>query len=138
MTMLLPLGMLRAMHMPTSRKLGVAAIAGLVVIDILFDVLRTIYTVGSYTSSFPNANAVWALCEPTIAVMVCALPPYRTLLFRKKIEPSTSYQGMHGTRSTRKTKSRNTSTPHEMDDMSAYSLASTRSVLGHHADVHAV
>ncbi|KAF7933280.1 hypothetical protein BELL_0342g00090 [Botrytis elliptica] len=138
LTMTLPLGMLRAMHMPTSRKLGVAAIAGLVIIDILFDVLRTIYTVGSYTSSFPNANAVWALCEPTIAVMVCALPPYRTLLFRKKIDPSTSYQGMHGTRSTRKTKSGNTSRPHEMDDMSAYSLASTRSVLGHHADVHAV
>ncbi|KAF5875879.1 uncharacterized protein Bfra_002275 [Botrytis fragariae] len=134
----LPLGMLRAMHMPTSRKLGVAAIAGLVIIDILFDVLRTIYTEGSYTNPFPNANAVWALCEPTIAVMVCALPPYRTLLFRKKIEPSTSYQGMHGTRSTRKTKSGNTSSPHEMDDMSVYILASTRSVLGHHADVHAV
>ncbi|TGO14303.1 hypothetical protein BTUL_0055g00530 [Botrytis tulipae] len=138
LTMTLPLGMLRAMHMPTSRKLGVAAIAGLVIIDILFDVLRTIYTVGSYTSTFPNGNAVWALCEPTIAVMVCALPPIEHCFFEKKIDPSTSYPGMHGTRSTRKTKSGNSSRPHEMDDMSAYSLASTRSVLGHHADVHAV
>ncbi|APA13286.1 hypothetical protein sscle_10g080560 [Sclerotinia sclerotiorum 1980 UF-70] len=137
-TMTLPLGMLRAMKMSRSRKLGLAAIAALVVIDIVFDILRTIYTVGSYESTFPNANAVWALCEPTIAVMVCALPTYRTLLFRKTPEPSTSYQGMRGTRSTRKNNIRNTSTPHEMDDISAYSLASTQSVLGNHAEAHVV
>ncbi|EDN98989.1 predicted protein [Sclerotinia sclerotiorum 1980 UF-70] len=138
LAMTLPLGMLRAMKMSRSRKLGLAAIAALVVIDIVFDILRTIYTVGSYESTFPNANAVWALCEPTIAVMVCALPTYRTLLFRKTPEPSTSYQGMRGTRSTRKNNIRNTSTPHEMDDISAYSLASTQSVLGNHAEAHVV
>jgi hypothetical protein len=133
LVMILPLWMLRDLHITTAQKLGLSVTVSLVVIDIMFDILRTIYTVGAYAASFPNANAVWDLCEPTIAVMVCALPTYRTLLHRKKPAPSTSYQNLgpseRSTRGTGKSDSRTaeSSIQHEMDSMSGYSLRSTTS-----------
>lgn len=129
--MLLPLWMLRNIKISRGKKIGLASIAGLVIIDILFDILRTVYTIGSYAANFPNANAVWALCEPTIAVIVCALPTYRALLSRNKPEQSTSYQNLRGMSSSRKTesqKSHTASIPREMDDMSA-SVYSSRANL---------
>jgi hypothetical protein len=136
--MLLPLGMLHDLHITTGKKLGVAAIAALVVIDILFDILRTIYTIGSYAANFPNANAVWALCEPTIAVMICALPTYRSVLPNHRPAPSSTYQNLRGTHTTRQTESQKSQThsgTHEMDDMG--SLNSNRVIL-EHSNLHAV
>lgn len=116
--MLLPLGMLRAMHITTAQKWGLAGVAGLVVIDIIFDILRTIFTIGSYATTFPNANAVWALCEPSIAVMICGLPIYRSLLSRKTQPTSTSYEEIQKERNSKKINSRTTpTTPYEMDTM---------------------
>ncbi|TAQ87319.1 hypothetical protein B7494_g4369 [Chlorociboria aeruginascens] len=135
LTMALPLGMLREIRISIAQKLGLAGIAGLVIIDIVFDILRTVYTVGDYADSFPNANAVWALLEPTIAVMVCALPTYRSLLSKQKPVPSTTYDTLRGTTTTQKTASQITSDAatlsHEMDNMSAYtsSLRSNRAIL---------
>jgi len=130
LTMLLPLWMLRNIQISRGKKIGLASIAGLVIIDILFDILRTVYTIGSYAANFPNANSVWALCEPTIAVIICALPTYRALLSRNKPEQSTSYQNLRGLSSvkTEPQKSHTASISHEMDEMSA-SVYSSRAIL---------
>lgn len=90
--------------------------------------LRYCEKVTDPTIELTNANAVWALCEPTIAVMVCALPTYRSLLSRKKSPAPTSYANLVQTRSTGKSgDSRSTSVPHELDMVSGHSLHSTAS-----------
>jgi hypothetical protein len=138
--MVLPFAMIRKMHISSRQKIGLFSIAGLAIIDILFDILRTIYTVSSYATSFPDANTVWGLCEPTIAVMLCALPVYRTLLSPKLVS-TTSYPEYHGTsRSSRRNNTAEaltTSIPAEMDELESYSLNSNRSVL-QYPRLHAV
>ena len=94
------MGMIRDMHITKAQRWGLASVAGLVVIDIVFDILRTIFTIGDYESSFPNANAVWDILEPAIAVIICALPTYRSLLSKKKpplkSPPLNSYDELGG------------------------------------------
>lgn len=119
--MALPLGMLRSLHMARSQKIGLAAIFTIVVIDIVFDILRTVYTASAYLSQFPDANAVWALCEPSVAVMVCALPSYRGLLSRHNRGSSTLYGNSDREALKRGHELRRATV---MDDLSAYSLHS--------------
>lgn len=113
--------MLKSLQMVRSQKIGLTAIFAIVAIDIVFDILQTVYTVSSYLSQFPDANAVWALCELTSAVMVCVLPSYRALLSKQHRQSLALYEESdrealkrrHGfCRAT------------EMDDLSAYSLHS--------------
>jgi hypothetical protein len=82
--------MLRPLQMQKSQKIGLAVVFGLVAIDIAFDVTRTVYTVDAYLSNFPDQNAIWAILEPTIAVIVCSLPCYRGLVARKDTPGSTT------------------------------------------------
>ena len=86
--------MLRNLQMALSQKLGLAAIFAIVIIDIIFDILRTVYFNSAVLSQFPDVSAVWDLCEPSIAVIVCSLPSYRTLLSRQKSDASVPYQNM--------------------------------------------
>lgn len=107
--------------MARSQKVGLTAIFAIVAIDIVFDILRTVYTASSYLSQFPDANAVWALCEPAIAVMICALPSYRGLLPRQSPTSSTPYGGSDREALKRRHELRIAT---EMDNLSAYSLHS--------------
>ena len=88
--MLLPTVMLKSMLMRISQKVGIGLVFGLVLIDILFDILRTVYTASLNFANFPDQNTLWALLEPTIAVIVCALPCYRGFLSRKPTGPLVS------------------------------------------------
>jgi len=72
--------MLRSMLTRTSQKVGLAFVFGLVGIDIVFDILRTVYTASLDLANFPDKNTLWVILEPTIAVVVCALPCYRGFL----------------------------------------------------------
>ena len=71
-------------------------------IDIIFDILRTVWTLIGDLSNFPDANIFWAFCEPTVAVMVCALPSYRELLSKRpqhyKRSESVPYRSSNGKR----------------------------------------
>ncbi len=80
--------MLKSMRLRTSQKLGIALVFALVTIDILLDILRTVYTASLNFATFPDHNILWVLLEPTIAVMVCALPCYRGLLSKKPTRSS--------------------------------------------------
>lgn len=80
--------------MSTSRKVGLAAIFLLAVVDIIFDITRTIYTVdGGAVTLYP----IWDILEPTIAVIVSSLPTYKALsrVSRKKKHSSCQNLG-HG------------------------------------------
>lgn len=68
----------------TSQRIGLMVIFALVLVDITFDVVRTIYALDAYLSLRTNLNGVWSICEPTIAVIVCALPHYRSVLCRRE------------------------------------------------------
>ncbi|KAF2638105.1 hypothetical protein P280DRAFT_91111 [Massarina eburnea CBS 473.64] len=88
--MVIPLVMLSRMLMPTSQKLGIAFIFSLVLITIVFDTLRTVFTL-SLRTDFIDENAVWSLLEPTIGVIVCALPCYGGFLTWLPKRPFSSF-----------------------------------------------
>jgi len=136
MTMILPLGMLRTLHITTAQKLGLIGVTALVFIDIVFDILRTVYTLGATGSGFPDANDVWDICEPAIAVIVCALPVYRGLLTPKKHVTSTSYEELGGAKTSKGSNSRTTTRPYEMDTMRTYDSESA-TILRIPEEVHA-
>ena len=90
----LPISMLRKLSLRRSQKYGLAAIFGIVAVDIFFNCLRTAYSVDLGLASSTNLTAVWTLCEPTIAVIACALPSYRTLLSSPPKPRGPSYEEM--------------------------------------------
>lgn len=49
--MILPMWMIKSLHITTAQKLGLAFVAGLVLIDIGFDILRTVFTIDENASS---------------------------------------------------------------------------------------
>ena len=82
--MALPLFMIRHTGLNTAKKIGLALIFGLVLINIIFDVLRTAFTVNRELLRFPFENNTWCHLQITTAVIVCALPCYGALLPHRK------------------------------------------------------
>ena len=79
--MVLPIGMLIKLKLSIHQRLALAGIFGIVLIDILFDILRTVFSVQqAYDPSVAPLSTVFNLCEPAVAVIVCTLPSYRSLL----------------------------------------------------------
>ena len=78
--------------MPRSRKLGLAALFLIAITDVIFDITRTVYTVNGGTVAL---DTIWDILEPTIAVIVSALPTYKALLGNpKKKKWSPSYENL--------------------------------------------
>lgn len=76
--------------MSTSRKVGLAAIFSIAVIDVIFDITRTVYTVDRGAVAL---DTIWDILEPTVAVIVSTLPTYKALLRApKKEKRAASYQ----------------------------------------------
>ena len=88
----LPIVMLRRLQVSMVQKVGLGVVFFLVAVDVVFDLLRTVYTLDADATSFPDANTVWALCEPSIAVMICALPSYRSILPKHSKPVPRSYE----------------------------------------------
>ncbi|MCJ1325354.1 hypothetical protein MMC10_002017 [Thelotrema lepadinum] len=79
--MVLPIGMLAKLNLSLHQRLALAGLFGIVLVDIIFDILRTVFSVQqTFDPSFASLSAVFNLCEPAVAVMVCTLPSYRSLL----------------------------------------------------------
>ena len=83
--MALPIWMLKGMQMPASRKAGLAAIFSIAITDVVFDIVRTSFTVNGETEVSPWT--VWDILEATVAVVVSALPSYRALFGNSKKKP---------------------------------------------------
>lgn len=78
--------MLKPLLMRVSQKLELAIIFSLVIINMVMTILRTVYSVDIQLSRFPDQNILWCFLQPTVAVIVCALPCYRGMLTRKRTE----------------------------------------------------
>ena len=96
MILALPLAQIRTLHMSTIKKVSTAAVFALVIIDIIGAIIKSSATICDLLSSDPNETAcgdmltIWTVCEPAVAVIVCALPAYRAILpaSRKRKEQS--------------------------------------------------
>ena len=90
--MALPLWMLKGLQMPTRKKLGLAAIFLVATSDIIIDIIRTVYSINGRPVAL---NAMWDILEPSIAVIVSALPTYKALLGNSNRRKETSsYQNL--------------------------------------------
>lgn len=76
--------MLKRMHMSTQKTLGVAICFGLVIINVVFEILRTVNTLSEDREKFPDGNVSWCFLQISTAVIICALPCYGGLFSRKK------------------------------------------------------
>ena len=72
--MALPLGMVRQLRVRPAQRAGLAAVFAVGLLDVAFAVLRT---VAHFTAT---VNSAFNVLEPVVAVVVCALPVYRTYL----------------------------------------------------------
>ncbi|TVY71495.1 Satratoxin biosynthesis SC1 cluster protein [Lachnellula suecica] len=89
---ILPLWMLRGLHVTKTQKLGLAAIFALGLADTVFDIVRTVYTVNGGAVAL---DTVWDILEPAIAVIASSLPTYRGLVSPPK-KPSYNHTGYTG------------------------------------------
>ena len=81
----LPLAMIRRLHVSKEQKIGIAAVFALVVVDIVMGIIRNTAWILAHLDKEPSEASiiiatVMAICEPNIAVIVCALPAYGVLL----------------------------------------------------------
>lgn len=74
--------------MSAGQKAGLFLVFALVLVTIVLDILRTLFTVSEQRFKSWDQYILWCLLEPTIAVMICALPCYRGLVARGGFVPS--------------------------------------------------
>ena len=75
--------------MPIGRKLGLAVLFLIAIIDVIFDITRTVYTVQGVAVTLN-----WDILEPTIALIISSLPTYKALLSSSTKRKTTSYQNL--------------------------------------------
>lgn len=98
----LPLAQIKKLHMSLTRKLTIASVFALIIIDIILGAIKNAGVVCLDTSrglSLPCSDilTVGTVVEPALAVIVCALPVYRAILpssrrHRKRLVQSTQQQ----------------------------------------------
>ncbi|KAH7118970.1 hypothetical protein B0J11DRAFT_617257 [Dendryphion nanum] len=88
--MVLPLTMLSPLRMRISQKIGLGLIFGLVVINIILEILRTVLLVVVDFKRFQGYGEVGFILQATLAVITCALPCYRGLMIKRKRVPNWS------------------------------------------------
>ena len=82
----LPLFEIRKLQMSSAKRLSVAAVFALTIIDIVTGILRNSSTICEESPATWNSdvcvdlNIITAILEPSLAVIVCALPAYRAIL----------------------------------------------------------
>lgn len=84
LVMTLPIAMIRKMRMRSKEKFVLAVVFGIVVIDICFVVLRMYFDINLQAN---QATSLWYNLDPIVAVLVCALPCYRSLLSPSRTQP---------------------------------------------------
>ena len=80
----LPLVFISQLHISRVQKVGLSAVFAIVLIDIIMGIIRNVAVLCYYRGYDIESNyaiaQVMGICEPSIAVIVCALPAYRVLL----------------------------------------------------------
>jgi hypothetical protein len=85
--------MLSGLQMRPMQKMGLGALFLLATIDVLFDILRTVYSVDG---GIVALDTIWDVLEPTVAVIISSLPTYRALfgLSNSKSSKGSSYRNL--------------------------------------------
>ena len=86
--MALPLYMLKGLQISQVQKMTLACLFCLAFIDIVFDILRTFYTVRGGPVAF------WDILEAEVAVIISCLPTYRALLTTARKRSAKIYQNL--------------------------------------------
>ena len=81
----LPMMMLKKLQMSKAQKISVASVFALVVVDIITGITRNaaiicIYNDNPVSEVCETVASTMSVCEPSLAVFICALPAYRVLL----------------------------------------------------------
>ncbi|MCJ1326312.1 hypothetical protein MMC10_002976 [Thelotrema lepadinum] len=81
----LPLVQIRKLQMSRTKRMSVAAVFILITIDIVSGIIRNAASIGSdFATDDPQLclcmNTILQVVEPSIAVIVCAMPAYRVIL----------------------------------------------------------
>ena len=88
--LVLPLFFISRLQISRVQKFSLAAVFAIVIIDIVMGILRNIAVMCFYLGySTENSYAIattMGTCEPSVAVIVCALPAYRVLLTKSSRE----------------------------------------------------
>lgn len=88
----LPLYMLKQLQkVPLAQKIGLASLFSMAIIVIIFDILRAVYALEIGVVAL---DSIWNILEPSIAVMVSALPIYRALFTTRRKRDKTSYTNL--------------------------------------------
>ena len=93
--------------MSITRKVGLAAIFLLAIIDMALDITRTVYTVNG---DAVGLDVIWDILEATIAVIVSSLPTYKALPGLAQRKKTTLYQNIGHNRDVSWYKSRSNAT----------------------------
>ena len=85
----LPMIMLKKLQMSKAQKISVASVFALVVVDIIAGIIRNASVICADSAYYNDdlaldvcstVNSIMSVCEPNLAVFICALPAYRVLL----------------------------------------------------------
>jgi hypothetical protein len=82
--MALPITMLRKLKMRLSEKIGLCFVFAIVLVDVLFAVLRVVFTLESVYSTAADKNTLWTTLDPIMAVLICTMPCYRHVLLGER------------------------------------------------------
>ena len=85
--MAFPLYVLKGLQMKTHQKLGVGCVFSLAILVVIFDILRTVFSVLPTTEgAVVILTPMCDILEASIAVIISCLPVYRTLFMKKARE----------------------------------------------------
>ncbi|KAF2259079.1 hypothetical protein CC78DRAFT_586403 [Lojkania enalia] len=111
--------MTRMLTLQPAQKLGLCLIFLIGMLDLVFDILRTSWALKYSLSYYSNLSGLWTILEPTIAVIVCTLPHYKSIICSSRQREYTSR-----TPSFSEVSLKQTTPPPEMDNVSPLSLDS--------------
>ncbi|KAF2729981.1 hypothetical protein EJ04DRAFT_501336 [Polyplosphaeria fusca] len=80
----IPMIMVRRLGLQTAQKIGLVVIFCIVFVNILLNLLRTVFSLVPSLSQFPSEYLLWIWLQATTAVVVCGLPCFGFLLSRKR------------------------------------------------------
>lgn len=99
--MALPLSVLFKLKLSSQQRLSLVAIFAITIINVLFDIIRTVYGVqllrdpSSMSAVLYQLPNILTVVEPAVAVIVCTLPTYRTLLPNQSKKREKTYKLLH-------------------------------------------
>lgn len=97
--LLLPVARIRKMQVSKGKKISIAAVFAITIIDIFSGIARNIIIICSFndigdSQALEDADRILGVIEPALAVAVCTLPVYRSL-FKPRMHRNEDFEPLH-------------------------------------------